>query len=95
MLRDLKKIRALGVYPMDIRKRNYRGGLLLDMSAATTAPHYVFDHVPKWRIKAMMRQDLRDNEDMAKDEGFNCIAQRNEEYCTILRRPSGKKIIYK
>lgn len=80
---------------MDVRKRDYRGELLLDMSAAMTTPHYVFDYVPKWRVKAMMRQDLRDIEDMAKDEGFKCIAQRNEEYCTKLRRPSGKKIIYK
>ena len=95
MLRDLKKIRALGVYPMDIRKRNYRGGLLLDMSVAMTRPHYLFKIYPKWRIDDLMRHDLVDIEGMANEEGFKCIALRNEEYCTKLRPRSGKKPIYK
>ena len=54
MLRDLKKIRALGVYPMDVRRRNYRGGLLLDMSVAMTKPHYLFDVFPKQLVDDLM-----------------------------------------
>ena len=95
MLRDLKKMRALGVYPMDVLERNYKGGLLLDMSVAMTKPHYLFDLHPKWRINNLMRQDLVNIEGWAKEEGFTCMALRNREYCAKLRPPSGKKIIYK
>ncbi len=46
MLRDLKRIRKVGVYPMDIQARNYKAGFVLDFSVAMTYPHFLFDTRP-------------------------------------------------
>lgn len=42
ILRDLKRMRKLGVYPRDVQARNCKGGLLVDFSVAMTEPHYLF-----------------------------------------------------
>lgn len=47
ILRDLKKMRRCGVYCNDVRTRNYKAGLLVDMSVAMTEPHYVFKFDPE------------------------------------------------
>ena len=58
MLRDLKKMRSKGIYPLDVYERNYKAGLLVDMSIARTLPHYLFDiRGPKQRAR-MMNSDL-------------------------------------
>ena len=57
MLRDLRRMRRAGVYPMDIRERNYKGGLLVDMSIAMVKPHYLFDIRPEWQVKDMLQME--------------------------------------
>lgn len=40
MKKHLLTMRKHGVYPIDIKLENYRGGLLVDLSTAITKPHY-------------------------------------------------------
>ena len=94
MVKDLKKIRALGVYPMDVCQRNYRAGLLVDMSLAITDPHYLFGLRPKRHLDDMKREDLANILQIAKDGGFTCRV-RDDEYCAKLRPRGGKKISYR
>ena len=42
MLKDLKTIRRLGVFPMDVCARNYEAGLLVDMDIAMTRTPFSF-----------------------------------------------------
>lgn len=87
ILGDLKKMRQLGVYPMDVQARNYMDGLLVDMSAAMTEPHYLFEIRPEWRVRKLKRADLRSYDIMIEDEEIATWhrATRNEKYCTKLR----------
>ena len=39
ILKDLRTMRKLGVYPMDVCARNYEAGLLVDMGLTKTTPH--------------------------------------------------------
>ncbi len=58
MLKDLKTMRELGVFPMDVCARNYEGGLLVDMSIAITTPHFLFKIRPRWQVRVIQREDL-------------------------------------
>ncbi len=58
MLRDLKKMRSIGVYPRDILARNYKAGLLVDMSIARTTPHFLFDIRTPKQVARMMNTEL-------------------------------------
>ena len=92
MLRDLKRIRKLGVYPMDVCARNYKGGMLVDFSVAMTEPHYLFVIKPRWRIEGYKLTDLHDFDRMVEDEGIVTWerAVTNLEYCEKLRSYDGK-----
>ncbi len=94
MVKDLKEIRALGVYPMDVCRRNYRAGQLVDMSMAMTEPHYLFGLRSKRHVDDMKREDLANILQIAKDGGFTCRV-RDDEFCAKLRPRGGKKISYK
>ena len=87
ILKDLKRIRALDVYPIDIQARNYKSGLLVDLSIAMTKPHYLFNIKPRRRVKFYQREDLRCFESMIEDEKVDTWvrALRNDEYCAKLR----------
>ena len=87
MLRDLRKMRSVGIYPMDIRKRNYKGGLLVDMSIAMVKPHYLFDIKPRWRVEMMQKQDLHMFQSMMDEAGGSTWprAVPNRDYCAKLR----------
>ena len=89
ILRDLKRLRRLGVYPMDVQARNYVGGLLVDMSIAITEPHYLFQIRPKWFVDELKESDLLAYDSMMEDEKMMtwCRATRNEEYCRTKLRP--------
>ena len=91
MLRQLKKLRSLGVFPMDIAARNYRGGRLVDLGSARTTPHYLFDVLPGWRIETEKRKDLVLFDEMIEQSGFQSFerALPNQEYLRKLRRPPG------
>jgi len=92
MLRDLKKIRKLGVYPMEIAAQNYKGGVLLDFSVAMTKPHNLFPIKPPHRVETYKRDDLLSFDSMMKDEGIATWerALPNPKYCKKLR-PRSKK----
>lgn len=92
MLKDLKKMRDLGVYPLDVRARNYKGGRLLDMSVAMTEPHYLFNIRPRWQIRSMKREDLLMFDKMISDEGISTWVRAlpKREMCEKLRSFSNK-----
>ena len=69
MLKHLKQLRKLGVYPMDLASRNYRGGLLVDFSAAITEPHYLFATRPRIAYK-YKQEDLILFDMMIKEAGI-------------------------
>ena len=50
ILRDLRK---MGIYPMDVRARNCKAGLLVDMSIAITTPHYLFKIRHPWQLSVL------------------------------------------
>ena len=87
IMRDLKKMIRLDIYPRDIQTRNYVGGLLVDMSTAITKPHYLLRIWPKWRVDRLKEADLRSYDTMLKAQKFVTWnrATRNEEYCAKLR----------
>lgn len=92
ILRDLRKMRKMGVYPMDVRARNYKAVLLVDMSIAMTTPHYLFKIRSRWQIEMLQGQDLAMFDSMISDEGVVPLVRAlpNEEYCTKLRSQKRK-----
>ena len=58
MRKDLPKMHRLGVYPQDVRERNYGGGLLQGFSIAITKPHWVFETKRPWWIRSMKNDDM-------------------------------------
>jgi hypothetical protein len=59
MKSDLKALNGMNIYVMDIRRENYKGGYLLDFSAAWTKPHVMmWDRVrPKIDIDNNLEED--------------------------------------
>lgn len=68
MLRHLKMIRKLGIYVMDIKPENYKGGLLVDFSVALTDSHFIFDIKPAFQIQGYKNEDLRAFDAMMRDQ---------------------------
>lgn len=64
MLRDLLKMGELGIYPMDIKLRYYKGGLLVDFSSAITELHFTFQISPEWQNALTRNTDLVEFEEM-------------------------------
>ena len=93
MRRDLLRMHRLGVYPQDVRERNYGGGLLLDFSIAITKPHWVFETKKPWWINSMKNDDMNMLQVIMLESGVQTWtrAVRNREYCMKLRGcPDGK-----
>ncbi|KAL8745420.1 MAG: hypothetical protein Q9190_002446 [Brigantiaea leucoxantha] len=93
MFSDLKRMRAEGVYNMDVRARNYKGGMLLDLSIAITTPHYLFEINAHWRVTNYKLQDLLQFDQMIKDEKIATWvrARPNKAYLAKLRpRPTDR-----
>lgn len=57
MRSTIQKLNQLGVYNMDIREDNYRGGRLFDFSLAITSPHISLSL--KLRSKKQIDEDVR------------------------------------
>ena len=94
MRKDLLKMHKLGVYPQDVRARNYGGRLLLDFSIAITKPHWVFETKRPWWISAMKNTDMNMLQVVMLESGVKIWqrAVRNREYCMKLRGcPDGKE----
>ena len=93
MLRDLKRMRKIGIYPMDVEARNYKGGLLVDFSVAMTRPHYLFVIKKPGRVRVYQQQDLLMWQNLVEEKGIVTLvrAVRNREYCKKLRSHDQKK----
>lgn len=89
MLRHLKHLRRFGIYPGDVRARNYRAGLPIDFSCAMTEPHYLFQTRPEWNVPYIQSQDFLNFDSMVIDEKLSTWirATPNREYLKKLRRP--------
>lgn len=87
MKRDLRKMRGMGVYPMDVLPRNYEGGLLVDFSITMTTPHYIFDVKKSLKIERLQKKDLWMLQQMIDQSGIETPlrAIRNDQYCLKLR----------
>ena len=92
ILRDTKRMRRCGIYPGDVRPRNYKNGLLVDMSAARTEPYYLFNIRSAKQVEKMKNRDLYMWEAMVEEKKLETLlrAVRNEKYCASLR-PRKKK----
>lgn len=87
MLRDLLRMRRLGVYPRDVVARNYKNGLLVDFSCAMTKPHYLFDIRSKFQVEFLQGEDLRGLQQMIYRSKATTArrAVPSREYCSKLR----------
>ena len=87
MLTDLQRIRRTGVYPGDIVLRNYKAGLLIDLSTARTEPFYLFNLRPGRQTQILKDSDLYMWERIRKESKLNTRkrAVRDEEYCANLQ----------
>ena len=89
ILRHLKHLHRLGIYPMDVTSRNYRAGSLVDFSAAMTEPHYLFQTRSKSQVVLYKQNDFILFDRMVKNSGIQISkfrATRNEEYLRKLRK---------
>ena len=91
ILRDMKRMRRCGIYSGDVYPRNYKGGLLVDMSVAITEPYYLFE-IRRHRRKMLKDKELYMWENMVKENQLDTRTRpfRNEEYCKKLRLPKPK-----
>ena len=89
MKKDLVQIRKLGIYPSDIKRTNYKKGLLIDFSSAITEPNYYFDMMGDSRTKKLKKVDLIQFDEMIKKEKIKTWIRgtdtKNEEYRQKLR----------
>ena len=88
ILRDMKRMRRCGIYSNDVFPRNYKGGLLVDMSLAITEPFYIFE-IRRERRKMLKDRELYMWENMVKENQLDIRTRpfRNDEYCKKLRPP--------
>ncbi|KAL9613432.1 MAG: hypothetical protein Q9167_002030 [Letrouitia subvulpina] len=91
-LRDLKRIRRLKVYVMDIQARNYVAGTLVDLDNAITEKHYLFYISPEWRMRLYQKEDLEYFDGMIEELGLQTWerALPNDTYRSKLR--SGQEL---
>ena len=84
---DLIKVRQVGIFPMDIVQRNYKGGLLVDFDIVMTEPHYIFDIKKGRQLERFQRRDMGMFQEMIDQSGVKTTvrAVRNREYCSRLR----------
>ena len=89
MKKDLVQIRKLGIYPSDIKRTNYKKGILIDFSSAITEPNYYFDILRDSQVERLKKVDLIQFDKMIEDEKIKTwirgTSTRNEEYCKKLR----------
>ncbi|KAL9033240.1 MAG: hypothetical protein Q9180_006050 [Flavoplaca navasiana] len=89
MLSHLKTMRKHGVYVMDIKPENYKGGMLVDFSIALTEPHVVFQLKPDFQIQSYKNRDLGAFDQMMRDQKVKTTIRafrvRNEDTMRKLR----------
>jgi hypothetical protein len=72
MLRELKALNSLGVYVMDMRLPNYKGGHLVDFTSAWTTPYYMFQKGfrPNWPAENDKQAPLLSFDEMIEGAGI-------------------------
>ena len=88
ILRDLRALRRMGVYLMDVCARNHRGGRLVDFSVVWATPHFMFSVRLRWQVDRLCKQlDLVYFDAMAEELGVSTTvkATPNQEYNKKLR----------
>lgn len=68
MRNGLWALHKIGIYPMDIAPRNYRGGLLVDLGQSWTPPHVFYSIFPNWQRDAELESGLSLFDDMIRCE---------------------------
>lgn len=87
MLRDLKKLREIGVFTRDIYARNYKKGLLVDFSIAWTEPFWLMSLIKGGQLVFRKNSELFRFDEMIRAEGIKTTvrATRDWQYCRRLR----------
>jgi Kinetochore Sim4 complex subunit FTA2 len=95
ILRDLRRMRRCGVYPGDVQPRNYKAGLLVDLSVAMTEPYYLFKIRAAWQVEMIKNDELNMWEAMVQEHQLKTRlkAVRNDQYCKRLRPRKAKRKI--
>ncbi|KAF2174807.1 hypothetical protein K469DRAFT_713512 [Zopfia rhizophila CBS 207.26] len=75
MVKDLKTLHSIGVYPRDICARNYRGGLLVDFGMALTEPSCVLNVLPEWIARKERKRDLGAFDEMIQELGIKTLVR--------------------
>ena len=96
MLGHLKRLARLGIYPRDVRARNYRAGLLVDFSTAMTEPHYRFEILSEASLADLKSEDLLLFDSMIQEAKIDTWvrATPNHDYMKRLRRPPEKPVTF-
>lgn len=90
MLRDLRKMRQLGIYPMDIKPENYTGSKLVDFSVAITLPNFLFDVKPAFQIQGYMNEDLGAFDAMMQEQKVKTRQRAFRDNATVKKLRSYK-----
>ncbi|KAF2234844.1 hypothetical protein EV356DRAFT_576299 [Viridothelium virens] len=69
MLAELRQLKKIGVHPMDVCMRNYKGGYLVDFSIAWTMPYFMTRFLSQRQLDSRLRRDLIDFDDLVKESG--------------------------
>ena len=92
-LRDMKRMRRCGIYSDDVFPRNYKNGLLVDLSQAMTEPFYLEEIRPGRREKMQKDNELNMWEKMVERHQLSVRSRalRNKEFCEKLRSHDRKR----
>jgi len=75
MLRDLKKLRSLGVFQRDVVARNYKDGLLVDFSVAWTKPFWRMELMGEVSLILEIDQELFHFDEMIEGSGVKTVVR--------------------
>jgi hypothetical protein len=88
MLKDLRALRKMKIYQQDIYPWNYKGGRLVDFSAAFTKPHFMLEIRSPLEIQGFLIRDLVMFDKMVQESNVKTSVRAlpNQEYRKKLRR---------
>lgn len=88
-------MREQGIFPLDIQSKNYKDGLLVDLSVAMTTPHYYLDMCPDRVYEQVIEHDLYSFDQMVKKAGVKTwVTAYNKEYLKKLRPRESTRVHY-
>ena len=87
MLRDIRFLNRHKCLNRDIKRDNYRDGLLVDFGCAWTEPHCLIRLASKERVETWKKTDRVQFDIMAEEQGFGSVirAMPNRKYLQKLR----------